>query len=185
MNLDQLVTLPTAGQKKVSNMTTESFGKFIVISELGKKEAFKYVKANASDVLNVLQSLLKDEYFQRDLYENYLYLLSTADNIQIFDHFKEHIADEMEHALILQKYITLLDGKPTTERHQIPTISTIDDLIITNIKYEDAAVNNYNIAIKAISEIDCIIHASLISDLLLILSKEIEHSKDLKNICQR
>lgn len=161
---------------------SESFGKFIIIAELGKKEASKYVTAKTTDILDVLQELLKDEYLQRDLYENYRYLLFGADGIPIMEHLEDHLNEEMKHANTLQRYIVSLGGVPTTERHIIPHVEkgNLKELLHLNLKHEKAAVEKYSIAIKAIEEIGNVLHAALINDLEDITSDETNHAQDLE-----
>ena len=172
------------GLERIFNMMSESFGKFIVIAELGKKEAAaKKVVASNIDILVVLQDLLKDEYLQRDLYESHRYILFGVDGITVMEHFEEHLIEEMKHASILQRYIVSLGGTPTIERHVIPHIEkgNFKELLKINLKHERAAVEKYCIAIKVIEEMDNILHAALINDLEGIVSEESEHSQDIES----
>lgn len=171
------------GLERIFNMMSESFGKFIVIAELGKKEAAaKKVVATAGDILEVLQDLLRDEYLQRDIYESYRYILFGADGISIMEHLEEHMAEEMKHADILQRYIVSLGGVPTIERHAIPMVEkgNLKGLLRLNLKHEKSAVQKYGIALRAIEAIGNILHAALINDLEDIVSQEQEHVHDIE-----
>ncbi len=163
-------------------MASESFGKFIIFANLGK-EAKKVVgNVDANDLIAVLQDLLKAEYLQRDIYESYRYLLFGADGIAIKEHLEEHMVEEMSHIDTLQRYIVSLGGTPTLEREIIPTPTEykLNSLLEMNLSKEKDAVEKYSIAIKAVENMNNILHAALINDLEDIVSQEQEHEHDLQ-----
>lgn len=163
-------------------MMSESFGKFIIIAELGKKEASaKNVTANASDILEVLQDLYMDECKQQEVYENYRYLLLGPHGIGVKEHLEEHMNEEQSHKDVLQRYIVSMDHVPTINRHAIPIPDAynLKSLIRLNLKLETEAVEKYSIAIKAVEEIGNVLHAALLNDLQDIVSQETGHMQDL------
>lgn len=169
--------------KSITSNFKDVLGKFIIIAELGKDEAKKYVgTASSKDIPEILQELLMDEYLQQALYQNYKYLLFGADGISLMEHLEEHLKDEMRHADILQRYIVSLNHVPTTERHVIPNVEkgNIKELLALNLKHEKAAVNKYSVAIKVIEEMNNVLHAALLNDLEDIASDEQEHTHDLE-----
>lgn len=163
-------------------MASESFGKFIVFANLGKEAKRVVGDINSNDLIEVLQDLLKAEYLQRDIYESYRYLLFGAEGIAIKAHLEEHMVEEMVHIDTLQRYIVSLGGIPTLSREEIPTPNeyTLNSLLEMNLAKEKDAVEKYSIAIKAIENMNNILHAALLNDLEDIVSQEQEHVHDLE-----
>ncbi len=164
-------------------MMTESYGKFIVVANSGRKTlADTLGDIMAIDIVETLQDLLKEEYLQRDVYESYRYLLFGPQAIGVKEHLEEHMVEEMAHIDILQRYLVSLGQIPTTERHPIPVPITFNlrSLMELNLSLEQKALEKYSIVVKGLEALNNMAHVALLNDLQTITSQEQEHVHDLE-----
>ena len=160
----------------------ESFAKFIVIANSGKKSLDETLGLiNQGDIVAVLQELLKHEYLQKDVYETYQYLLLGPEGIAVSEHLDEHYDEETAHVRILQRYLVALNAIPTLERFPIskPDTNDLEGLMRLNHALEMEAVERYSIVAKGLEGLNDSKHVALINDLQTIASEETEHSQDL------
>jgi bacterioferritin (cytochrome b1) len=136
--------------------------------------------ASEHGVVDILNSLLKEEYLQRDLYETYDWLLFGPSSVAIQEHLQEHLKDEMEHIRLLQRYIVHLGGLPTLERHAVPAIDplTFENILEKNLELEKSAVKLYSNFASALDENEDLLGLKV--DLENIISEETEHVHDLQ-----
>lgn len=164
--------------------TGESLNK--LLSEVCQTSPASYRKAvaalescNKESVCEMLQSLLQDEYLQRDVYEQYSYLLFGPSGIPVQEHLKEHLEEEMAHIETLQRYLTAFGEVPSVERKPIPVVpATLKDIMELDQRLEKAAVERYSEAIKMLESCDAEF-IPLRVDLEDIVSQEQEHLMDL------
>jgi bacterioferritin (cytochrome b1) len=143
-------------------------------------EAQRVLEAAGLDVVEMLQTLLKSEFRQRDLYEAYDWVLSGSVSISVKEHLLEHLEDEMTHASTLQRFLTGLGVNPTLERHPIPEVEpcTYTKILEKDLELEKEAVENYT---KAIAKLEGLEEwTSLRVELENILIAEQEHVHDLE-----
>jgi len=145
---------------------------------------FKTVKAEEEalqqeQVISTLQSLLMDEYQQRDLYESYDYLFFGLASSPIQEHLREHAEQEMDHARVLQRYLVAYGAIPTLERKPIPVVEPLsfEGILQKDLELEHAAVENYTQMIKMLEGDDA--YTALRVDLENIIIQEQEHVHDL------
>jgi bacterioferritin (cytochrome b1) len=164
-------------------MIPESYAKFVVLAHSGR-EALADTLGDivGVDIVETLQDLLKEEYRQRDVYESYRYLLFGASGIGVKEHLEEHMAEEMGHVDLLQRYIVSLGKVPTTERMPIPVPQeyNLRSLMAMNLELERTAVEKYSIVISGLENLGNRNHVALINDLQTIVSQEQEHVHDLE-----
>lgn len=140
-------------------------------------------------VVELLQHLLLDEYLQRDVYEAYYYELLGTAAPGIQDEIKEHLDEEMEHILILQRYLMELGGNPPRNRHPIPKVEpNMGAILKKDLELEYKAVAHYAQAIGFLDGLECAEgeemcdkqrFTALRVDLENILVQEQEHVHDL------
>lgn len=160
----------------------ESFAKFIVLSNSGRKSLEETLGlVEQGDIVEVLQELLKLEYLQKDVYESYQYLLLGPEGISVAEHLDEHYDEETAHVRTLQRYLVSLGAIPTLERYEIPKPETNDlaGLMKLNYGLENDAVERYSVIAKGLENLNDSRHVALINDLQTIASEETEHSQDL------
>lgn len=134
---------------------------------------------NKETVCELLQSLLQDEYLQRDVYEQYSYLLFGPSGIPVQEHLKEHLEEEMAHIETLQRYLVSFGEVPSVERKPIPVVpATLKDIMELDQRLEKAAVERYSEAIKMLEGCPAEF-IPLRVDLEDIVSQEQEHLMDL------
>lgn len=133
-----------------------------------------------SDVIAMLQKLLRSEYLQRDLYEAYAYCLFNVDGEVIRPHLKEHMEEEQAHVEILQRYLTSYGALPTLERFKIPLIKPVSivGILKEDLIKEKDAVKEYSEAIAFLE--GSVKYAALRLDLENILVQEQEHVHDIE-----
>ena len=158
---------------RASKVAAELMGKGSI--ELAKK----VMAASGLDIINTLQELLKNEFKQHDLYQAYSYMLFGSVGIAVQEHLKEHMADELDHASILQRYITGMGAQPTLDRHPIPEVSPVSfkTILEKDLELEKNAVDNYTKAIQSLEGLTEF--TSLRVDLENILTVEQEHAHDI------
>lgn len=102
-----------------------------------------------TDVIDMLNALLADEYLQRDLYETYSYYLFGLNSPAIQTHLKEHMDEESGHIQILQRYLSHFGAAPAIKRKEIINLSKISlrKILETDLELELRAVENYSNAI--------------------------------------
>lgn len=158
-----------------------SHSKYIVAANSGREEMEEiFGRIDKDDLIETIQDLLLEEYLQRDVYENYRYLLFGPDGIGVKEHLEEHMLEEMEHIDILQRYLVSLGGIPSTDRKKIPVPEeySLDGLMKLNLELENNAVEKYSLIINGLSEIPE--HIAIRIDLENILVQEQEHVHDLE-----
>jgi bacterioferritin (cytochrome b1) len=136
-------------------------------------------------VIMLLNKLLVTEYLQRDVYEQFSYLLFGPMGIQVREHLKAHMAEEMRHIETLQKYVISLGGEPTAERHPIPLPVmrpySLRSILQLNLELETKAVSDYSEVILYLESLpDAAKHLPLKIELEDIVREEKEHTMDLE-----
>lgn len=161
----------------------DSLSKLVVLAETDSETMTElYGDLKMSDICNVLQDLLLEEYRQRDVYESYRYMLFGPSGIPVKEHLEEHMNEEMEHVDILQRYIVSLNEVPVTKRLEIPAPKKMDleGLMELNLELENLAVSKYSAVTKALEKLNHPAHVALINDIQTIVSQEQEHVHDLE-----
>jgi len=147
--------------------------------ELYKQAIAEFGGPGVPEVVEVLQSLLQDEYLQRDVYEQYGYLIFGPEGIAVQEHLAEHMEEEMQHILTLQRYITGFGDTPTFDRLPIPVVPpTLRDIMELDQALERQAVARYS-AVISLLEAAGAQFIPLRVDLENIVSQEQEHLFDL------
>ena len=105
--------------------------------------AKKFTNASSTNAIEILNSLLMQEFQIRDILENYAYVCDPETS-KVFLSWKPK-----ESILFLQKQISFFGGKPTTQRFVIPTINQNDCETILDLVKEATKklIKNYNKAL--------------------------------------
>lgn len=138
------------------------------------------------EIIDKLQTLLKSEYQQWDMYYAYKDQLVGSDREIIIAHFEEHADDEAGHIGILQRYLfNTFHTLPAKERLEVPQLnsSAIGEVVTLQLKHEQDAVNNYTDFLNFLEERGGF--SSLIIDIENILIKEQEHLHDFEAIVSK
>lgn len=135
---------------------------------------------STSDVINLLDKLLLDEYLQRDVYETYSHYIFGLCSISLQKHLVDHRNEEDKHITTLQRYLMSLRAEPLVKRLEIPVIEPpITNILLLDFELEKSAVKNYSEAVAALEEIGDSQFTALRVDLENILVQEQEHTHDL------
>jgi len=142
--------------------------------------AYKFIKATAGGAVEMLNNLLRQEYLQRDVYVNYIYLFEdgSAEKTYLADHFKS----ESYRVEYLQKAIVQLGGIPTKQRLAIPPISSNNcgAVISLNAELERQGISEYLAAAKSLEGLPE--YASLKSWLEQVANEEKEDKEEMEQL---
>lgn len=132
-------------------------------------------------IVEMLNHLLLKEYLQRDVYEQYSYLIMGPEAISVREHLKEHMEEEMAHIETMQKYVVSYGGHPVMDRLPLPSArsTSLIDVMRLDLELEVEAVKLYTDAISTLERLPSD-YIPLRVDLETIVSQEQEHMMDLQ-----
>jgi len=135
------------------------------------------------EIIDILYTLLRKEYLQRDVYETYSYYLFGPSAPAIQQHLKEHLQEEQGHIATLQRYLAHLGAAPLLDRldlnkyGNIPGPISFKKILEWDLKLEESAVSEYTKIISLLESKKSF--TSLRIELENILIQEQEHVHDI------
>jgi bacterioferritin len=145
-------------------------------------------KADAEQVVSVLNEVLATETVCVLRYKNHYYMARGFHGDAVADEFLEHAREEQEHADLVAKRITQLGGNPNLDPEGLATrshaeyrqCSSLDEMIREDLAAERVAIATYSEIIRWLGDDDPTTRR-LMEDLL---AKEEEHADDLANLLE-
>ena len=145
-------------------------------------------KANREEVISVLNEALATELVCVLRYKRHYFMASGIHSQAVADEFKEHAAEEQEHADLIAERITQLDGEPDFNPEGLLTRSHsqyIEGTSLVNMMKEDLiaeriAIESYSEIIRYLGENDPTSRRVMEH----ILAKEEEHAEDIKTLLE-
>jgi bacterioferritin len=146
-------------------------------------------KADLKTVLRVLNEALATEIVCVLRYKRHQFMASGLNAQSVSDEFKEHAAEEQEHADMIAFRITELGGEPNFSPEGLLTRShseyvegkTLVDMIKEDLVAERIAVESYGEIIRFLGHDDPTSRRMMEE----ILAKEEEHAEDMRSLIER
>jgi bacterioferritin len=143
-------------------------------------------KANATEVIKLLNEALATELVCVLRYRNHYETAKGIGSDPVADEFLEHAQEEQEHANLLAKRITQLNGNPNYDPSELKQNShtdyveceTLAEMVQENLVAERIAIEVYSEMIRYIGSNDSTTRRLLEG----ILEEEEEHADDLSKL---
>lgn len=126
------------------------------------------------EMVERLNLLLELEYTAWMTYTHYSQMLRGFYRETLADSFKEHAAEELEHANTLSKRIVALGGVTSTKTHPIPKATTTEEMINALIHQEQVALRLYRDTLRLVGN-----NEGLRQHIESIIEQEQEHADEL------
>jgi bacterioferritin len=145
-------------------------------------------KADREAVIKVLNEALATEIVCVLRYKRHYFMASGIHSQAVAEEFKEHAAEEQEHADMIAERITQLDGEPnfnpegllTRSHSQYVEGSSLVDMIKEDLVAERIAIESYSEIIRYLGGNDPTSRRVMEE----VLAKEEEHADDMKTLLE-